>query len=433
MSKKDSIYVQLLRLLLISAFTAIITFLVLDYALEYIINSYYSDSDYEKQQDISYIRRLQNYIVKRKLSSKDVNSLNNWVREQKIISICIYKDNIPIFDSEYPELELWKEGNHISDIYWGESYYNVEFSDGKAQVLIRGLYTYQTYYYAMVAELVCSFGLFLMLVLFGIRRKINYIRKLSDEVEILEGGSLDYNITVKGRDELATLALGLDSMRISFQNLIEQEAKLVQENQKIITEMSHDVRTPVTSIMLYTEILKKGRYKDGEQLKEYIDKIDKKIHRMKQLTDHLFEYSLVTGGEKIVLEEPESFDDLFYDLLSETCSYLQQKGFGVDFKVEWVNEKIQVYTDYIIRIMDNITSNIIKYADSDIPLVISSVNSEKMVGLSFSNAVRQKEERVESTQVGIQSIKSMMMKMGGVCEIEQDENNFCIQIAFPVH
>lgn len=108
---------------------------------------------------------------------------------------------------------------------------------------------------------------------------MKYISKLSDEIAILEGGSLDYKITIKGKDELAALAEGLENMRISFCNMIEQEAEITSENNRIITEMSHDLRTPVTSMMLYTEILKKGRYKNEQQLLECLDKIDRKAHR----------------------------------------------------------------------------------------------------------------------------------------------------------
>lgn len=148
----------------------------------------------------------------------------------------------------------------------------------------------------------------------GIRKKIEYILKLRDEVEILEGGSLDYEITIEGSDELASLAGGLDSMRASLLRLMEQETQLVKENQKIITEMSHDLRTPITSIMLYTEILKTGKYQDGAQLTEYLGKIDRKARRMKQLTDRLFAYSLTSGGEEAALEKPETYTVLFYDI-----------------------------------------------------------------------------------------------------------------------
>ncbi len=91
-----------------------------------------------------------------------------------------------------------------------------------------------------------------------------------------KGGSLDYSITVKGKDELAMLAEGIENMRIAFQSLLNQEMEMMKENQRIVTEMSHDIRTPVTAIMLYSEILQKEQYKTEEQRKEYVKKINKK-------------------------------------------------------------------------------------------------------------------------------------------------------------
>lgn len=261
---------------------------------------------------------------------------------------------------------------------------------------------------------------------------MKYISKLSDEIAILEGGSLDYEITIKGKDELSVLAEGLENMRLSFLEMIDQETQMVNENNRIITEMSHDLRTPVTSIMLYTEILKKGRYKDEEQGKEYLEKIDKKAHRMKQLTDHLFEYALVSGGKEIELESPESCEVLFYDLFSETCSYLIQNGFEVDFQVEWPEKNIRIYTEYIVRILDNISSNIIKYADPQYKIILSSVCQGQLIGFRFENAELNLEEKKESTGVGLQSIKNMMKKMQGDCRVTHEDKKFGIEILFPV-
>lgn len=307
----------------------------------------------------------------------------------------------------------------------------VEFSDGAVEVIITGAYIYQFYNYVMIGEIILSFVLFLLLVLLGIRRKMDYIRKLRDEIEILESGSLDYKITVKGKDELSELAEGLDSMRLSFVSLIQQEAEMVRENQRIVTEMSHDLRTPVTSIMLYTEILKKGKYKSEVQFKEYLDKIDLKAHRMKQLTDHLFEYSLIAGGGEIELEEPEQYEVLFYDLFSEICSFLEQKGFLVVFHVDWVDCVIQISTDYVMRILDNVTSNIVKYADPSAPVEISSLQEEHMVGFSVKNSIQRSEKKPESTGIGIQNINNMMQKMGGKSIVQEDEKQFRLVLLFP--
>ena len=430
-SKRNSIYFQLLWLLLISAFAAAIVFFILNQVGDRIIDQIYYNSDYEEQKNADYIKKLQLYIEENRLSSRDADALKYWVKEQQVVSIRVYKDGMQVFDSVYPDQELWEKDIRANSYGW-EVYYPVRFTDGEARVTITGIYAYQFYNYAMIAELVFSFILFLILVLVGIRSKMAYILKLSSEIEILEGGSLDYKITVKGKDELAALAEGLDSMRLSFQTLIKQETDMVQENQKIVTEMSHDLRTPVTSIMLYTEILKKGSYNGEEKWKEYVEKIDQKARRMKQLTDHLFEYSLVAGEEEIQLEKAETFEVLFYDLFSETCSYLQQQGFDVSFKVDWQKCRLQVSTDYVMRIMDNLTSNIVKYADPSVPVVISSVKEGHMAGFLFENRIKEAEEETESNGIGIQSVKNMMGKMGGKCKAAQEGNCFRVSLMFPI-
>lgn len=430
MNKRDSIYFQLLRLLLIASFAAMVVFLAVNYTIGYVIDHIYYNSEYEEERNESYVEELRQYVEEEELSTRDTRELKNWVQEQKIISLSVYKDNIQVFDSVYPEQELWEE-SIIANYYSWETYYPVRFSDGEAKVSISGLYAYQFHNYAFIAELLLSFILFLFLVLMGIRRKMDFILRLRDEIDILEGGSLDYKITVKGRDELSALAEGIENMRVSFKSLIREEAEMVQENQRIVTEMSHDLRTPVTSIMLYTEILKMGKYESREQMREYLEKIEQKALCMKHLTDHLFEYSLLTGEGEIQLEEPESFKILFYDLLSEMASYLEQKGFFVSLQMEWPDTKVRVSTDYLLRIMDNITSNILKYADDSAPIIISSAGGEQWTGIMFENRIHEPDHKTESTGIGIRNIQNMMAKMEGTCTVLQEEKKFRVMLLFP--
>ena len=431
MSKKNSIYFQLLRQLVLSALISAAVFAGLDYGVSCLISSCFENPQYVEGQNRKYAQKLQKYVDRQGLSMKDGEALSQWVKKQNILYVQIYKDNILVFDSAYPEEEIWEEEIAARD-YELDYHSSVNFSDGTGEVYMIGGYAYQYYNYALAGELLLCFGLFLVLVLYGIRRKMAYILQLRDEIEILEGGSLDYPITIKGKDELAALASGLDNMRKSFAGLIEQEGKMVQENQRIITEMSHDLRTPVTSIILYTEILKKGTYKDLKQQREYIEKIDQKARRMKQLTDHLFEYSLITGEKKTVMEEPELYEVLFYDLFSETCSYLNQKGFQVRFQVEWLEAKIRISTEYLLRIMDNITSNLVKYADPAFPVVISSAREGHMAGFTFENHVRSPKEEVESSGIGIQSMKNMTHAMGGRCVEEGLGDLYRLTVLFPI-
>lgn len=429
MSKRNSIYLQLLRLLIVSALTAVVIFFLIDLISTWLIGGYFESTDYVERHNQSYIQKLQSYIDRNNLSSRDAQSLDHWVKSQKILYVQIYKDGIQVFDSAYPEEEIWEAEIEATDLTW-ENNYVLNFSDGQAQINILGNYTYQIFIYSYIAEIVICFGIFLLLVLLGIRKKMAYIRLLSQEVEILEGGGLDYPVTVRGNDELASLALGLDSMRKSFQELLEQEARMVQENQRIVTEMSHDLRTPVTSMLLYAEILKREDHRDRQ--KEYIEKIEGRARRMKQLTDHLFEYSLLAERTEVEMEEPELYEVLFYDLFSETCSYLEQHGFQVEFHVKWMEKKLRISTEYLLRIMDNITSNVMKYADPSHPVRISSIEEEHLAGFSFENKVLLPREDVESTGIGIQSIRNMMMKMRGKCQAEQKQDFFCMTLLFPV-
>lgn len=215
--RRHSLYFQLLLLLLLSALASGGVFYILDRIGEDAVYDYYSSSDYSSRKDEMYISCLQEYVSQENLSTSDLSELSRWMDSQKVLSsMQIFKDNILVYDSDYPEdLDIRYE-NIPKEYYSWNVFYPVQFQDGEAEISISGVYDYQLYNYVLVVEIVFSFGVFLALVLLGIRKKMKYIRKLSKEIEILEGGNLEYSITVSGRDELAALARGLDCMRKSF-------------------------------------------------------------------------------------------------------------------------------------------------------------------------------------------------------------------------
>ncbi|MEE0511937.1 MAG: HAMP domain-containing sensor histidine kinase [Peptococcaceae bacterium] len=425
---------QLSRLLIFSACVSFLLFLALDYISNTAIDHYFQKTQYIEKHDNEKIHEMQDFIDNQSIGSQDSERLWEWAKQNKIVYLQIIKNNFLIFDSKFPNQELWEDEIKINNFPWDE-YFTVLLADGEVHISIISLYSYQFYNYAFISEIIVCFCMFIFLVLLGIRKKMDYIAKLSDEIDILKGGSLDYSITVKGNDEIAALANGLENMRLSFYDLIQKEGEMVRENQRMITEMSHDLRTPVTSIILYTEILKKDAYKDSEHQKLYLEKIELKARRLKQLTDHLFEYALVArnGENDIELENAEWIETLFYDAFSEMIAYLEQNGFIVNFSMQWPKKKICISTEWIIRIMDNITSNIIKYADKNEPVYISFVNNEAWVGLKISNSVSSKtnSKEVESNGIGIQSMKNMMHQMGGECKIIKQKNNFEVILLFP--
>lgn len=419
---------ELLKLLLVSLAIAVALGFALDMVGTHIIDTYYMNSYYIDHRDKKYVSDLQKKISDQKLSTNDIEEIDRWVKKQKIIYLQIYSDKKLIYDSRDTSPEMYKAAVEDDFSEWGMSY-DLKFNNVSAKVKLYGAYNYRLYYYALMIEIFIAFAVFLFIFMARIRRKMKYILKLNEEIGILEGGDIDYEVTVSGKDELTDLAISLNDMRRSFKRQSEQEDYLVEANRRIITEMSHDLRTPMTSILLYSELLKSKKYKDRTGQEEYLDKICIKIEQMKQLTDRLFEYSLVSEDSQVALM-PLKVNDVFYDSLSEVCGYLEEKGFRTETDMQWAEKAISVNEGFISRIFDNITSNIIKYADRKAPVKIQFKCREGTAEISFTNVSAGNRPTEDSTHIGVQCIQHMMSGMGGRCHISEEGGRFCISLIF---
>ena len=436
--KMHSLYFKLAGLLLAAVAVSGLFFVVINYAGEQMITKIFSDSSHIEKLSEAYIQDLQDYIDETKAASNDSEKLTEWVRKQKIVSIQVYKDEILTYDSNYPDAAV-EDAEAEGAYYEWEYYYTAEFADGTADVFLYGFFSYPLYSYAMTAEILLAVILLVAIVILGIRRPVKYIGRLKDECEILGNGNLDYQVTVQGRDELALLAQGLDNMRMALRESNEKEAELTAANRRMITEMSHDLRTPLTSLLIYTEILGKKAAKDPRQAMEYVRKIEKKARQIKRLSDNIFEYALITEETKAELGEPQTLRELFYDPLSEMTAYLGERGYTVELRPDTGSgserRQIRVNEEYINRIMDNIVSNIEKYADKSMPVRIETIYTEEYGGLAFRNGIscstedRRKTEG--STNIGLHNVEKMMKKMNGYFRVKQTENIFEITLIFP--
>ena len=433
-----SLYFKLAGLLLAAVAVSGLFFVVINYAGEQMITKIFSDSSHIEKLSEAYIQDLQDYIDETKAASNDSEKLTEWVRKRKIVSIQVYKDEILTYDSNYPDAAV-EDAEAEGAYYDWEYYYTAEFADGTADVFLYGFFSYPLYSYAMTAEILLAVILLVAIVILGIRKPVRYIGRLKAECEILGSGDLDYQVTVQGKDELSLLARGLDNMRMALRESNEKEAEITAANRRMITEMSHDLRTPLTSLLIYTEILGKKAAKDPRQAMEYVRKIEKKARQIKRLSDNIFEYALITEETKAELGEPQTLRELFYDPLSEMTAYLGERGYTVELRPDTGSgserRQIRVNEEYINRIMDNIVSNIEKYADKSMPVRIETIYTEEYGGLAFRNGIscstedRRKTEG--STNIGLHNVEKMMKNMDGYCRVKQTECIFEIALMFP--
>ena len=421
--RRNSLTAQFIRLLVGAGLGCVLLFLVLRTALGFGVDFYARHSDFRQRETARRIGELQAFVQEEELSSTDVEQISAWVRQQDFTLMELYRDQVMVYSSFVPDRnDIGHEGKPTPFYDWMPRA-SVFFADGELQILLYYDPVLAWVRWGTAGLIVLCVGLFLAVFLLGCRRIVRYICLLSQEVQVMENGDFSRPVTVQGSDELAALASCLDSMRVT----------LAQQRQELITQMSHDLRTPLTTLLLYTEIVAGGKYHSQAQLEEYLGKIDTKARQIKQLSDNLFEYALVTRDTVVALDGPAPFSQIFEEPLAEFADQLDQRGFGCLLDLGEEDVRLQVYRPYIRRIFDNIASNIFKYADPAHPVLVSFVREGEKAGLAFANVPLPPDTGgAESTKVGLISVQTMMEKMQAEVEVSQTARQYCITLLFPV-
>ena len=439
--EKHGLAKQFTRLIILSGLASFLLLGFLQVVLNKGLRLYFDQPEVQTKASQYQVNELQNYITENSLSSADIKKLTDWTRSHRYNLLELYRGQKLIYssyaprhyytnnDPEAPELT---DSHQHGPFYDWSPVYTLNFSDGEITALLyyNGFDAcYSTGCDLLLIICLASFPLFF---LWGSRGIVKYIVQLSEEIQAMEGGDLDHPITIRGEDELTTLARCLDSMRVTLRQQQEEEAKASAKVKNLITEMSHDLRTPLTTLLLYTEIVRSRKYENDAQKDDYLNKIDTKARQLKQLSDNLFEYALVTRDTVVTLDPPAYFSRIFEEPLAEMVDTLQQRGFACALDLGSEDLMLTVKMQYIRRVFDNITSNAIKYADPGREISVTFRKEEKWVGLRFANHVLPGQHREESTQVGLTSIETMMEKMNAVCRVEQGTEQFAITLLFPI-
>ena len=435
MEKKHGLARRFTELIFISGLCSALLLIGMQIVLNKALRAYFSREDVQQKITTQQLADFQEYITENHLASTDWEAINDWAhRHQNTMLAYFQEGEMPYFSLPrvYQGQEDAEPGEQFKAYEW-LAFNNVEFSDGEAAVAI--YYNGVNAYYGIGCEILLFLAIasFPVFFLFGSRKIIRYIVQLSEEIQAMEGGDLDHAITVQGEDELTTLASCLDSMRVTLRSQQQQEAESSAKVKNLITEMSHDLRTPLTTLLLYTEILRGHKYDSEAQMNDYLTKIDTKARQIKQLSDNLFEYALVTRDTVVALDEPAHFSAIFEEPLTEMVDHLQQRGFVCALELGSDDPVLTVKGQYVRRILDNITSNILKYADPEQEITVRSVQEENKAGLLFLNKTLPVPPSAESTKVGLTSMETMMEKMNAVFRVEQGEDWFCVTLLFEVN
>lgn len=431
-NKSFSISRKLIHLVVISFAFSVFLFIVVHLSLNKVLGTYFNSNQFMNYQAEMVTERLEQYIQKEKVASTDIVKLSQWTSKERYVLITVFKDGFLIYDSAYSKAEekgYFQEKQRVSEKKYAKE---VIFTDGKADVLVYDFHILEYLDRIFVAEFIGFSLLFFMLVLKGIKHRIKDIKRLNEEIYILEGGNLEYHINLNGNDELAQLAESIESLRVSFKDKLLVIEKLQNERKGLVTEMAHDMRTPLTALIMYLGFAKNNTRGDAEALNTYVDMAYSKAKFIKEFSDKLFEYSLLDTDVEMDLEVV-TIEEAFYGNISDFVSYLSDNGFSIDMSSNFMTLCIQVNKEYISRILINLISNILKYGDKDIPIQIFFIEVMSSVEIHIINGTNGYSEcNIESTMIGNRIIEKMMYAMHGKCNCHQNNNNYESVLIFPI-
>ena len=282
--------------------------------------------------------------------------------------------------------------------------------------------------YAILDSWILSLGtltavlFFVILFLLLLGRKMAYIQTITREVDALRTHGPEQEVPLEGSNELTRLAETINYLSASQRAVREKEQALAREKEQLIRTLSHDIRTPLTSILSYSEYLTRQEDPDPQEVKAQLGLIRKKAEQIKELTDILLD-----GGKR----NPEVFENarfLLEQLMDEALEALEE-----DFTVEVDLSSCPPFRGVfdvreLQRIFDNLVTNIQKYADPAKPVVFTLALEEGSLILRQENGKRTPSGTVESHQMGLNSIRRIAHSYGGTVEVREEEDTFSITV-----
>lgn len=190
---------------------------------------------------------------------------------------------------------------------------------------------------------------------------IRDFEEISRSLALIAAGDLKHRVPVNGEDELGRLAENVNRMTARLESSITAERQARQTKDELVTSVSHDLRTPLTSILGYLDLIENDRYRDEVELRYYIQIVYAKAGRLKQMIEDLFEYTSLHGGSIRLNITPLNLGELLNQLVVEMQPLLDQAG--VACRISPPEEKILVPADgdKLVRVFENLLVNAVQY------------------------------------------------------------------------
>lgn len=287
----------------------------------------------------------------------------------------------------------------------------------------------------LILNIILCFLLYIVLLIIFIKKRLSYLNYIINCIHNMRGGDIESDIIIKGDDELAHLSFHINDLRqeLAKKQILEEQQKSAQNS--LLTSISHDLRTPLTSLSGYLEILSDHEFTDNNKRIKYTEFCLNRVLQLNDLVNSAFEHFYLKGEkiETTALLRCNSIHNLI-SIIKQHLVLLETNGFTYTTSFKPYKYALVYDLSLVGRLFDNIFTNVIRYGDHCTTVKITATPEKNFLQFTISNGINPKNSlhMTNSTGIGLMNCKKIMELHQGEFLSYADHQYYRSIIKFPV-
>lgn len=211
-----------------------------------------------------------------------------------------------------------------------------------------------------------------------INRRVRYVEYLSQEIQKIREEGFGRSMELQGDDEITQLCAVINEMSVQLREKEEREKRQQQSKNELITNVSHDLRSPLTSIIGYVELLKETGPGDRQRFDEYIEVVERRLTGLNGLINELFEYTKLSSADRFPDMEKRDVLELLRHILYEYKILMEAEGLTLSWQLGEESHVADINTQQMVRVFQNLLDNAHRYADRSAPVTVTAQETDRL-------------------------------------------------------